>query len=110
MGILRCVGNAYFISSCVVCSPSFSQSLCIRNCLQSYPSWLDRSIGRAVVQKPEDASSNFARDNEFFVVSAVLFKRIMSSKSEAKNGGLWSFLERHSQSLERAVDFIIKAK
>ena len=32
------------------------------------PSWLDSSIGRAAVYKPDDASSNPARDNEFFVV------------------------------------------
>ena len=36
--------------------------------LATNPSWLDSSIGRAVVWKPEDASSNPARDNEFFVV------------------------------------------
>ena len=31
-------------------------------------SWLDSSIGRVAVWEPEDASSNPARDNEFFVV------------------------------------------
>ena len=36
--------------------------------LATNPSWLDNSIGRAPVQKPEYASSNPARDNEFFVV------------------------------------------
>ena len=36
--------------------------------LATNPSWLDSSIGRAVVLKPEGASSNPARDNEFFVV------------------------------------------
>ena len=36
--------------------------------LATNPSWLDSSIGRAAVWKPKDASSHFARDNEFFVV------------------------------------------
>ena len=36
--------------------------------LATNPSWLDSSIGRAAVQKAEDASSNPARDKEFFVV------------------------------------------
>ena len=36
--------------------------------LATNASWLDSSIGRAAVQKPEDASSNPARDNELFVV------------------------------------------
>ena len=36
--------------------------------LATSPYWLDSSIGRAAVKKPEDASSNPARDNEFFVV------------------------------------------
>ena len=36
--------------------------------LATNPSWLDSSIGRAAVKKPEDASSNPARDNEIFVV------------------------------------------
>ena len=36
--------------------------------LATNPSWLDSSIGRVAVQKPEDANSNPARDNEFFVV------------------------------------------
>ena len=36
--------------------------------LSTDPSWLDSSIGRAAVKKPEDASLNPARDNEFFVV------------------------------------------
>ena len=36
--------------------------------LATNPSGLDSSIGRAAVWKPEDASSNPARDNEFFVV------------------------------------------
>ena len=36
--------------------------------LATNPSWLDSSNGRAAVFKPEDASSNPARDNEFFVV------------------------------------------
>ena len=31
-------------------------------------SWLDSSIGRAVVLEPEHTSSNPARDDEFFVV------------------------------------------
>ena len=37
--------------------------------LATNPSWLDSSIGRAAVhKKPEDASSNRARVNEFLVV------------------------------------------
>ena len=36
--------------------------------LATNPSWLDSSIVRAAVEKPEDASSNPARDNEFFIV------------------------------------------
>ena len=36
--------------------------------LVTNPSWLDISIGRAAAEKPEDASSNSARGNEFFVV------------------------------------------
>ena len=32
IGVLRCVGNAYFISSCVVCSPCFYQLLSFRDC------------------------------------------------------------------------------
>ena len=34
--------------------------------LATNPSWLDSSIGRAAVSKPEDASSNPARDNDVF--------------------------------------------
>ena len=41
--------------------------------LATNPSWLDSSIGRAAVLKPEDASSNPARD-EFFASSKTSVK------------------------------------
>ena len=36
--------------------------------LATNPRWLESSIVRAAIQKPEDASSNPARDNELSVV------------------------------------------
>ena len=36
--------------------------------ISTNPSWLDTSIGRAAIQKPENASLNPVQDNEFFVV------------------------------------------